>query len=104
MEVTDIICIIKHGKSIGPNRIPTKLLKILSPHISLPLSKIISESFQSGSFSTRMKLAEVIPFFKRGCPLDSSNYRPISLLSVFSKIIGEIMYRRLYDFLLIRKI
>ena len=46
-----------------------------------------------------MKLAKVVPIFKKGCPLDSSNYRPISPLSVFSKIIEKIMYRRLYEFL-----
>ena len=99
MEVTDIISMLKNGKSIGPNSIPTKLLKILSPHTSLPFSKIINESFQSGSFPTKMKLEKVVPLFKKGCPLDSSNYRPISLLSVFSKIIEKIMNKRLYEFL-----
>ena len=46
-----------------------------------------------------MKLAKVIPLFKKGCPLTSSNYRPISLLSVFSKIAEKVMYERLYKFL-----
>ena len=36
---------------------------------------------------------------KKGCPLTASNYRPISLLSVFSKIIEKVMYERLYKFL-----
>ena len=39
-----------------------------------------------------MKLAKVIHLFKKGCSLIVSNYRPISLLSVFSKIIEKIMY------------
>ncbi len=99
MEISDIISMLKTGKSIGPNSIPTKLLKILSPHISSPLSQLINESFQSGIFPTKLQLAKVIPLFKKGCPLNSSNYRPISLLSVFSKIIEKIMYKRLYDFL-----
>ena len=46
-----------------------------------------------------MKLAKVIPMFKKGCPLTASNYRPISLLSVFSKITEKVMYERLYKFL-----
>ena len=46
-----------------------------------------------------MKLAKVIPLFKKGCPLTASNYRPISLLSIFSKIIEKVMYKRLYNFL-----
>ena len=46
-----------------------------------------------------MKLAKVILLFKKGCPLVASKYRPISLLSVFSKIIEKVMYGRLYKFL-----
>ena len=75
---------LKTGKSLGPNSIPIKLLKILSPHISSPLSQIINASFHSGVFPEKMQHAKVIPLFKKGCPLTVSNYRPISLLSVFS--------------------
>ena len=46
-----------------------------------------------------MKLAKVIPLFKKGCVLTASNYRPISLLSVFSKITEKAMHERLYKFL-----
>ena len=99
MEVSDIISLLNTGKSIGPNSIPTKLLKILSLHICSPLSDIINDSFQSGTFPEKLQLAKVIPLFKKGCPLTASNYRPISLLSVFSKIIEKVVYKRLYDFL-----
>ena len=60
---------------------------------------VSNESFQSSSFPTKIKLAKVMPLVKKGYPLDSSNYKPISLLSVFSKITEKIMYRYLYDFL-----
>ena len=99
VEMSDIISLLKSGKSLGPNSIPTKILKLLSPLISSPLSQIINESLQSGVFPDKMKLAKVIPLFKKGCPLTASNYRPISLLSVFSKIIEKVMYERLYNFL-----
>ena len=75
-----------NSKSLGPNSIPMKALKCLSPLISSPFSQIINKSFQSGIFPEKMKLAKVIPLFKKGCLLTASNYRPISLLSVFSKI------------------
>ena len=97
MEISDIISSLKTGKSIGPNSIPTKLLKFLCPHICSPLSNIINESFQSGTFPEKLQLAKVIPLFKTGCPLTASNYRPISLLSVF--VIEKVMYKRLYNFL-----
>ena len=98
-EISDIISALKSGKSLGPNSIPMKILKCLSPLISSPLSQIINESFKSGIFPDKMKLAKVIPLFKKGCPLTASNYRPISLLSVFSKITEKVMYERLYKFL-----
>ena len=65
--------------------------------ISSPLSLIINESF--GVFPDKTKLAKVIPLFKKGCSPTSSNYRPISLLSGFSKIAEKDMYERLYKFL-----
>ena len=44
-------------------------------------------------------MAKIVPTFKSGSPEDLNNYRPISLLSVFSKIIEKIMHQRLYIFL-----
>ena len=85
-EISDIISALKSGKSLQPNSIPMRILKSLSPLISPPLSQIINESFQSGIFPDKMKFAKEILLFKKGCPLTAPNYRPISLLSVFSKI------------------
>ena len=98
-EISEIISLLKTGKSPEPNSIPMKILKALSPLISSPLSQLINESFQSGIFPDKMKFAKVIPLFKKGCPLVASNYRPISLLSVFSKITEKVMYERLYKYL-----
>ena len=98
-QISDIISTLKSGKSLGPNSIPMKILKSLSSLISSPLFQIINESFQSGVFPEKLKLAKVIPLFKKACPLTASNYRPISLLSVFSKITEKVMYERLYKFL-----
>ena len=78
--------------------VPFEISLSLSPLISSPLSQIINESFQSGIFPDKMKFAKVIPLFKKGCPLTASNYRPISLLFVFSKITEKVMHGRLYKF------
>ena len=69
-----------------------KLLKLLNPYISKPLAQIFN-------FPNKLKHAKVIPIHKKGSPTDPSNYRPISLLSVFSKIFENLMYQRLYGFL-----
>ena len=88
----------KSGKAVGPYSIPIFLLKILCEHIAIPLCDIINNSFSSGVFPDMMKLAKVIPLYKKDSPEVASSYRPISLLSVFSKIFEKLMHSRLYKF------
>ena len=103
-EVSSIIQSLKKNKSTGPNSIPVKLLKILDPHISVQLSQIINDSFQNGTFPEKLKIAKVIPIFKKGDASKNSNYRPISLLTIFSKIFEKLMHQRLYNFLELHEI
>ena len=87
-EIKIIINSMTNRKAVGPHSIPIFLLKILSEHIhvAIPLCDIINDSFSNRIFPDMMKLAKVIPLYKKNSPEDSSNYRPIqSLLSVFSK-------------------
>jgi hypothetical protein len=58
----------------------------------------------SGNFPDRLKYAEVKPLFKNGEKNNPSNYRPISLLTSFSKIIEKIIYRRLYQHISVNNI
>ena len=51
-----------------------------------PLAHIFNLSFSSGIFPNDMKIAKIIPLFKNGRKTDFTNYRPISILSQFSKI------------------
>ena len=46
-----------------------------------------------------MKLAEIIPLYKKGAKNEVTNYRPISLLITMSKLLEKCMYKRLYKFL-----
>ena len=91
--------VLQEGKAVGPYSVPIKLLKMISRPISLPLCLIINESFTSGIFPDNLKLAKVIILYKKGSRDNPTNYRPISLLSIFSKIIEKIMYERVYRFL-----
>ena len=86
LEVKDIIDALNPSKSVGPNSIPIKLLKIVGCSISPLLALLINHSFQSGIYPDTFKIAKVISLFKKGNPELPSNYRPISLLSIFSKI------------------
>ena len=60
---------------------------------------IFSLSLKKGIFPEKMKIAKVSPIFKKGDKSILSNYRPISVLPCFSKILERIMYNRLYTYL-----
>ena len=68
-------------------------------NIIKPLTYIWNKSFQEGGFPDNMKISKVIPILKYGDNSILSNYRPISLLSQFSKILEKLLERRLYCFL-----
>ena len=57
-------------------------------------------SFITGGYPNLLKIVKVIPIHKGGSTQDVSNYRPISLLSIFDKIIEKLMHKRLYNFLM----
>ena len=59
---------------------------------------IINDSFLSGIFPNKLKIAKVIALYKKDSRDNPTNYRPISLISVFSKLIEKIMYKHLYSF------
>ena len=93
-EVLDIINSLEY-KATGPVSIPIKLLKLIPDLILVPLCNIINVSFNTGVFPNLLKLVKVIPIHKGGSKQDMNNYRPISLLSVFDKIMEKLMHKRL---------
>ena len=79
--------------------ITTKILKISTPFISSPVSYIFNKSMISGIFPTRLKYATIKPILKNRDKKNVANYRPISKLPSFSKILEKIMYIRLMNHL-----
>ena len=72
--------------------------------ICKPLAHICNISFRTGVFPSRMKIAKVIPMFKSGTKTDVTNYRPISLLPQFSKILEKLFLTRINSFLCVNNI
>ena len=87
------------SKSSGPYSVPVTILKIIRDYISEPLACLVNDSFASGNFPEKLKLARITPVFKKGSRSDIDNYRPISVLSNFSKLFEKAMYHRLYNYL-----
>ena len=69
-----------------------------------PLTHFCDLSLTQGYFPQELKLAKIIPLYKGNDPSYFNNYRPISLLSVFSKVMEKVMYGRLYNYLTTLKI
>lgn len=98
-EVSNIIKSLNSNKCPGIDGISAFLLKVVNQHISHVLTYIFNLSFESGMFPESLKTAIVIPLFKKGDKTDINNFRPISLLSCFSKILEKIVKKRLLNFL-----
>ena len=76
-DIESLINCIKPNKAIGPNSIPTKILKEFKTELSEPLSDMINISFNNGIFPDFLKVANLIPIHKKGEKLDPSLYYPI---------------------------
>ena len=81
------------------NGISSNFLKKIIFNIAKPLHHILQQSFEKGIDPSQLKIAKVIPIFKKCDRCNMDNYRPISLLSCFSKIIEKIVAIRLTSFL-----
>ena len=73
-------------------------------YLAFPLSEIINCSFSSGIVPLALKIAKVSPIYKQGNKEDLKNYRPISILPYFSKILEKTMYTRLYHYVTAKNI
>ena len=103
----DIICNMDNGKvtaltlldlSTAFDTIDQVVKKVVS-YIAKPLSDICNKSFTQGVFPDNMKIGKVIPLYKAGDRNVFSNYRPIPLLSQFSKILEKLFNERLDKFI-----
>jgi len=76
-----------------------EFLKISARCVSSLLTNIFNKILSTGIFLERLKFSEVRPLFKKGDKTELSNHRPIFLLTSSSKIIENIIYKRLYIYL-----
>ena len=77
-----------------------RIVKYLSDILSPILCQIFNNSFETGHFPNFCKVARVIPLFKSGDCSSLNNFRPISILPIFSKIFEKLVYQQLYGFLM----
>lgn len=100
-NISEILNIINSLKNSGPgsDNIPSNVVKLSANYIAAPIAHIINICFNNGIFPDNLKVAKVKPIFKAGKKNIISNYRPISILPVISKIFERILYNRLILFI-----
>ena len=82
----------------GCDGISSKLLKVIAPAKIKPLTLLINQVLNTGTFPDKLKIAKVIPIFKKGDPSLFENYRPISLLPAISKVLEKIIALQLSSY------
>ena len=97
-EIQKIVLALKNKSTLDTKIEPLKVATSSQTFLDV-LATVINASFTEGIFPKSMKVAKVTPIFKGGSKIDVSNYRPISLLSSFSKIYEKLMHKRVLDFL-----
>ena len=95
-EIEKIIRDLENGKA---SDISITVLKKSSTLLSGHLSAFFNWFLENGLFPGILKLGSITPIFKKGDPRYFDNYRPVSTLPVFGKILEKVIYNRLYDYL-----
>jgi len=98
-EILSIIKSLNTKNSSSYDEISKKLLKISANYICSPLTYIFNKSISTGIFPDRLKYLIIKPLYKKGERTDLSNYRPISMLTSFSKVLEKALYNRLIEYL-----
>ena len=85
-DVRRILSSLDVNKAMGPDKIPARLLRCCAPYISSSLSDLF-KSLNTGKIPKEWKTSNITPIPKSGQKNEASNYRPISLLSIVSKVL-----------------
>ena len=95
---------LKNGKALGPDKISTKLIKGSADFIWKPLTMNFNSSLKYGIFPDIWKLARATPIFKTGSKKDANNYRSISVISIFSRMLEKLVHDQLIEYLITNKV
>ena len=97
-ELNEAVQTLQTKKSSGYGEISSNVIKHFSPSVFESMRYIFNLSIEKSIFPDQLKIAKVTPLFKRDDNAVMDNYRPISVLPCFPKILEGIIYNRLYSF------
>ena len=103
----DILLIIKavdSSKAHGYENLSIKMIKFCEESITIPFKIIFEESLKCGVFPEIWKKVNVVPVHKKEDKTLVKNYRPISLLPIFSKIFERVIYNSIFNYFISNKL
>ncbi len=88
-NVYKILCKVKINKATGYDNVPPKMVKICAEELSKTLAELLNQAFTNNRFPEDMKKVEISTIFNKKDDMIKDNYRPISILTVFSKVLKQ---------------
>ena len=98
-EIIKIIGKFNQNKSPGHDQIGNMIVKRVASEIAKPLSIIFNLSLTVGEVPSQLKIAKVIPIYKKDDAQVFSNYRPVSVLPCFSKVMERLIFNRCMNYI-----
>ena len=98
-DIRDAFAKVKTTKSFGIDNLSSYLMKLALPYIENSLACLFSISIETSQFPDSWKVARITPIFKDGDNTVQSNYRPISVLPVISKLFEKLVFNQLYHYM-----
>ena len=100
-QVAELLRQLGTSKTFGNDELDSTTLKLAATTLLQPIQFIVNQSLQTQIFPNQWKIAKLLPLHKgKGtCPFTPSNYRPISILPVVSKILEKAVQNQMIDFL-----
>lgn len=95
-EILKALTRLDGNKGAGPDSLPSIVLKQCAPQLARPLYIIFNKSLSTGVFPLVWKVAHITPIHKKGDLSRVENYRPVSILSGFGKLLESLVVKRIY--------
>ena len=98
-EIAGLCKALHERKATGHNGLPATVLKRCADTLAPSLALLFNKSLSSGIVPSKFKMANIFPFFKGYDVTVASNYRPVSLLPIVSRLLEKFVQQRLMSFL-----
>ena len=95
--VRSVLCSIDPHKACGPDNVSGRVIRECASELSVPITRLCRMSLEQGVFPRQWKCANIVPIHKKGSKTSPNNYRSVSLLPLFGKVLERIVFDQLFS-------